>query len=376
MTPFTHLGNAKLIFGNGEIHQLANLLQAYQSVLILTGKHFIATQSWALIETKLHQGNINFSHDIISGEPTPQVIDSLTEVARLKQVDVVVAIGGGSVLDAGKAVAAMLCHSGSVIEYLEGIGTKTPQGHTLPLIAVPTTAGTGSEATKNAVIGRRGADPFKKSLRHDAYVPHLAIIDPELAVGTPKSVTLACSMDSFCQLLESLVSTQATPLTHALAIQGIGLFAEGSRLFREDLYGTAIEQELRGKLALAAYLSGLSLANAGLGTVHGIAGPLGAVCNIPHGAACGILLAPVFKRLLEKSTIENFTLARKILFGEALDDLAAIAEFEQWAKPLGQLTDHGLDELGIDTVVAHADNKNSPVALDKAEMKQLLLALG
>ena len=375
MDPFTHLGNAKLIFGNGEITKLADLLKPYQSVLIITGKHFIETESWAVIQTKLRQANIPFNHNIVSGEPTPQIVDNLTEMARLHGVDIVVAIGGGSVLDAGKAIAAMLCHQGSVLDYLEGVGTKTPDANTLPLIAVPTTAGTGSEATKNAVIGQRGENPFKKSLRHDAFVPHLAIIDPQLAVGTPRLVTLACSMDALCQLLESLVSTKATPLTHALALQGISLFAQGSPLFSDTLYGTPAELELRGKLALAAYLSGLSLANGGLGTVHGIAGPLGAVCSIPHGAACGILLAPVFRRLLAKSSIKQFTLARQTLFGEAIDDMEAINLFEQWAKPLGKLSDYGLSELDIDAVIAHADNKNSPVSLDENEMKQLLLDL-
>ncbi|QYJ85921.1 iron-containing alcohol dehydrogenase [Shewanella mesophila] len=375
MHPFTHLGNAKLIFGNGEINKLADLVKPYKSVQFITGKHFVETESWAEIQTKLRQANVHFNHNIVSGEPTPQIVDSLTEIARLQEVEVVVAIGGGSVLDAGKAVAAMLCHQGSVLDYLEGIGTKTPEANTLPLIAVPTTAGTGSEATKNAVIGQRGEKPFKKSLRHDAFVPRLAILDPQLAVGTPKLVTLACSMDSFCQLLESLVSTKATPLTHALALQGISLFSQGSQLFTDTLYGTPTELELRGKLALAAYLSGLSLANGGLGTVHGIAGPLGAVCNIPHGAACGILLGPVFRRLLEKSSIKQFTLARQTLFGETIDDLEAIDLFEQWAKPLGKLSDYGLRKSDIDAVVAHADNKNSPVSLDENEMKQLLLEL-
>ncbi len=375
MQPFTHLSNPKLIFGNGKIAELASLIQPKQSPLILTGNHFVSSQHWLNIQALLDAANISFSHQFVSGEPTPQVVDELTLVAKNQQHDIVIAIGGGSVLDAGKAVAAMACHQGSVSDYLEGVGTQSPSAKTLPFIAIPTTAGTGSEATKNAVIGQKGEQTFKKSLRHDAYLPPVALIDPQLSLGTPKSITLACAMDAFCQLLEAFVSTKATPLTDALAIQGISLFAQGSRLFREELYGTEQELECRGQLALAAYFSGLSLANAGLGTVHGIAGPLGAACHIPHGAACGLLLAPIFSKLLEKSPMEKLTLARNILFPDTQDDTQAIALFSQWAKPLGKLSDYGFTEQDIEYVVNEADNKNSPIQLDDAEMTHVLRQL-
>ncbi len=375
MQSFIHLCNPKVIFGNGKITELASLIQPEQSPLILTGKHFVSSQSWFDIKTQLNTANIKFSHQFVSGEPTPQMVDQLTLFAKSQQHDLIIAIGGGSVLDAGKAVAAMVCHQGSVTNYLEGVGKQTPSKKTLPFIAVPTTAGTGSEATKNAVISQKGEQAFKKSLRHDAYLPPIALIDPQLSVGTPELITLACAMDAFCQLLEALVSTKATPFTDALAIQGITLFAQGSRLFRENLYGTEQELGCRGQLALAAYLSGLSLANAGLGTVHGIAGPLGATCHIPHGAACGLLLAPVFGKLLEKSPMDKFTLARNILFPKANDNRQIIAQFAQWAAPLGKLSDYGFTEQDIEYVVNEADNKNSPIQLDDAQMAHLLRQL-
>ncbi|MCE9680094.1 iron-containing alcohol dehydrogenase [Shewanella sp. AS1] len=375
MQSFTHLGNAKLIFGNGKIAQLPGLVAAYGSVLILTGRHFVTTAIWSELQRQFAAAGILVHHQLVTDEPTPEVIDTLTQFAKQQQVTAVIAIGGGSVLDAGKAVAAIVCHQGSVMDYLEGVGSRTPTAATLPLIAVPTTAGTGSEATKNAVIGQKGERAFKKSLRHDAYIPPIALIDPQLSVGTPASITLACAMDAFCQLLESFVSTTATPISDALALQGIQLFAKGSRLFREDLYGTDEEPELRGQLALAAYLSGLSLANAGLGTVHGLAGPLGAACNIPHGAACGLLLAPVFGRLLDKAPLEKFSQARAILFPQGMSDLEAIEQFSQWAAPLGRLSHHGLSADKIATVVSQANNKNSPITLDEGEMKQLLAQL-
>jgi alcohol dehydrogenase class IV len=325
------------------------------------------------------------------------MVDDLTASARKAGAVSVLAIGGGSVLDAGKAVAAMLRHKGSVVDYLEGVGIREPEGLTVPMIAVPTTAGTGSEATKNAVISRRGPDGFKKSLRHDAFVPSAAVLDPELAVGCPPEVTRACGMDAFCQLLESFLSTGATPVTDMLAREGLARFASGCRLFTMGLYGRPEEIQLRGELALAAYYSGLTLANAGLGTVHGIAGPIGAFSDVPHGVACGLLLGPVFRRITAHLTDNGDTrsLNRLALAGAVLrrgdsgagagdpestyprrgDIENLLDRFDRWRDGLSKLSDYGMSENLIESVLANSDNKSSPVPLSRTEWRDAILEI-
>lgn len=382
---FRHLGNADLIFGNGKISTLPGLVSADGPVLVLTGSHFSHTDAWKILEEGFRSRNITFVRETVSGEPSPEIVDTLTDAARKNDTRTVVAIGGGSVLDAGKAAAAMLRHEGSVFDYLEGVGSRKPEAQTAPMIAVPTTAGTGSEATKNAVISRRGADGFKKSLRHNAFIPAIALVDPELAVGCPPNVTIACGMDAFCQLLESYVSTGATPLTDILARDGLIRFGTGSRLFAENRYGSADEVDDRSEMALAAYYSGLTLANAGLGTVHGLAGPIGAYSDVPHGVACGLLVGPVFRRIAEKlkdngelDMLDRLAFAGAVLHrgGDAIPERGdvdrLIDKFGEWADQLPRLSDYGMGEAETNAVVAASDNKNSPVALSEDERRSIV----
>ncbi len=399
--PFSHLGNQSLVYGEGAIRGLTGIIPGAGPILFVTGRHFAVSSVWPHLESALKAEGRAYLRETVSGEPSPEIVDALAVAARKRGAEAVIAIGGGSVLDAGKAAAAMLRHEGSVADYLEGVGTKNPTGAAVPMIAVPTTAGTGSEATKNAVISRRGKGGFKKSLRHDNFIPRIALIDPELALGCPEEVSRACALDAFCQLLESFISTGATPVTDALARDGLIRFAGGRRLFGENLFGTDEETALRGELALAAYYSGLTLANAGLGTVHGLAGPLGAICDVPHGAACGLLLAPVFRRIQAASAQEHsaadavqgrLALAGAILLrgdvrgmqggqsgrggytaASSEGDAEAVLDlFEEWAAPLPRLSHYGLTENDLDAVVAASDNKKSPVALNAAAMREIL----
>lgn len=378
MNQFSHLCNKTLVFGEGAIENLIGMIPVAGTVLFITGGHFATSSAWSRLESVLKAEGLSFLRETVSGEPSPETVDALTETARTAKTAAVVAIGGGSVLDAGKATAAMLRHEGSVADYLEGVGRKRPKGETVPMIAVPTTAGTGSEATKNAVISRRGKEGFKKSLRHDNFIPQAALIDPQLALGCPVEISAACGLDAFCQLLESFISTGATPVTDALARDGLIRYARGSRLFSENAYGTEHETALRGELALAAYYSGLTLANAGLGTVHGLAGPLGAACDVPHGVACGLLLAPVFRRIEALAPQPRLAFAASlILRGESAtphpeDAEAALDVFEEWASRLPRLSHYGLSEGDLDAVVAASNNKNSPVALDALTMRKIL----
>lgn len=230
---------------------------------------------------------ITFQHVHVRNEPSPQIVDDTVLKLRGSEPDIVVSIGGGSVIDAGKAISAMLGKTVSVTEYLEVVGNREHPGTKVPFIAVPTTSGTGSEATKNAVISQVGKDGFKRSLRHDNLVPDVAIVDPELTLECPPEITAAAGMDCFTQLTEAYLSTKANEYTDALAFQGI--IAIKRSLLRSYTHGDDIDA--RSDMSFAALTSGICLANAGLGAVHGLAGTIGAIYDIPHGIVCGTLMA-------------------------------------------------------------------------------------
>lgn len=378
MNPFKHLSNPVLYSGPQEINRLSGLLDPSIPVFFITGAHFVDTPAWQTLESQLGVAGCKVKWQTVHGEPGPDSVDDLTEQAERFNAGCVVGIGGGSVLDTGKAVAAMLCQKGSVQDYLEGVGSKEPEGKTVPFIAVPTTAGTGSEATKNAVLSRPGPAGFKKSFRHDAFIPSTAIIDPELAMGCPPEITLACALDAFSQLLESRVSTAATPLTQALSREGLRHFVRGSRLFSDNLYQSRVELSLRWDLAMAAYLSGVTLTNAGLGTVHGIAGPIGAFTSVPHGVACGNLLPRVFTILSQEMQVEALD-ELGAWFSRGIDAIPQPDDFQIaldymnfWADQLPRLSKYGLTEQTRDRVVKASTNKNFPIQLSVQQMRDVL----
>ena len=210
---------------------------------------------------------------VVEQEPSPGLVDQAVRVYRHAGIEIVLGIGGGSVLDAAKAIAGLLPHGNSVMDHLEGVGPELPyQGPSLPFIAVPTTAGTGSEATKNAVLSMHGPDGFKKSFRHDLLVARYAVVDPALLATCPPDLIAANGMDALTQLLESYVSTRANPFVDALALSGLGYVRDGLLDWYE---GGEKAAEGRAGMAYAALLSGITLAQVGLGSVHGLAAPLG-----------------------------------------------------------------------------------------------------
>jgi len=224
-------------------------------------------------------------------EPEVIDVDRLTDDWRSRGAragDCVVAIGGGSTLDLAKAAAAMVTNrqGSSVVDYLEGVGrgfqiTEAP----LPMIAIPTTAGTGTEATKNAVISSYDP-PFKKSLRSDQMVPRIVLVDPELTITVPPDVTASTGMDTITQLIESYISKRAAPIPQALCLQGLHLAWPALPVAVRD----GSNRPAREAMAHAALLSGMALANSGLGVAHGVAAALGVHCRVPHGLACAVLL--------------------------------------------------------------------------------------
>ncbi len=227
----------------------------------------------------------------VSGEPTVALVEEGARRVRATGCTVVVAVGGGSAIDAGKAIAALAANPGDPLDYLEVVGRGNPLPVApLPFVAVPTTAGTGAEVTRNAVLSVPDSR-VKVSLRSAAMLPRVALIDPELALGLPAAVTAATGMDALTQLIEPYLSSRANPMTDALCRDGIG------RVARALPRAVAAPGDLaaRADLALGALYSGMALANAGLGAVHGLAGPLGGMFAAPHGAVCAALLAPVLK---------------------------------------------------------------------------------
>ena len=287
MAPFSIARLPRIEFGSGTLKKLPGIAAGIgRHLLIVTGaRSFLESPQALLLFDALKQHDCTWEIVKVSGEPSPAFVDETVAGLRGRPIDAVIGIGGGSALDAAKAIAGLLKPGNSVLDHLEGVGSELPyRGPATPFIAVPTTAGTGSEATKNAVLSLEGR--FKKSFRDDQLVAEWAIVDPDLLATCPPHLIAADGMDAFTQLLESFVSTRANPMTDALARSGI-------MAVKDSLLALHVAQtsDAREKMAYASLLSGICLAQTGLGSVHGLAAPLGAFFPIPHGVACGTLVA-------------------------------------------------------------------------------------
>lgn len=361
------------------------MIRRYGNVVILvTDQGSFTNSSYApILFESFRQEGIRYHHAVIQGEPSPDMIDTAVEKLRNEAVDAVVSIGGGSVLDAGKAISAMMCMQGSVREYLEVVGTREPPGKKLPFIALPTTSGTGSEATKNAVISQTGKDGFKKSLRHDNFVPEIAIVDPELTISCPDNITAASGMDCFTQLTESYLSDKACEYTDALAWEG--LKAIKSSLVRSYINGQ--DAEARSGMSFAALTSGICLANAGLGVVHGFASSIGGMFNITHGVICGTLMAPVNAIIIRelrnhRSNPEAWNkyvrLGRLFLEAEGKSDNYYIDGFIEYLRELSidmklpRLGQYGIRQSDLEPICSVTELKNNPVKLNMIDLIEIL----
>ncbi|NLA47887.1 MAG: iron-containing alcohol dehydrogenase [Bacteroidales bacterium] len=376
-----------IIFGRGKVRELPALISHFGSrVLLVSGRHLSgdAFSGFSLAEAVQGEGKTEMERLIVSGEPSDRLIDDAVSLYRKDPPDLIVSVGGGSVLDAGKAVSAMLTVEGSVKDYLEGVGSGSHPGTKIPFIAVPTTSGTGSEATKNSVISGTGEGGFKKSLRHDNFVSDIALVDPELTISCPPEVTAASGMDCFTQLTEAYLSTGSNEYTDALATEG--LKAVKSSLLRA--YRNGKDSDARTGMAFAALTSGICLANAGLGVVHGFASAAGAMYDIPHGLICGTLMAAsnemTVSRLREKSGSQPFlgkyaSLARLFLddAGGKSDD-RLIDEFIEYLYELTAelslpgLRQAGIGEDGLEKIALNTESKNNPVKLETGDLTAIL----
>jgi alcohol dehydrogenase class IV len=372
-------------FGAGKLSLLPALIRRTGSgVLLVTGKQsFTGSASGSRLLEKLNEEKLNIDHYVIPGEPSPGMIDNVVNNTDEKRIDVVVSIGGGSVIDAGKAISAMLPLKKSVKDFLEGVGTQQHPGTKIPFIAVPTTSGTGSEATKNSVISETGKNGFKKSLRHDNFVPDTALVDPELTVSCSPGITAASGMDCLTQITEAYLSDKSSGYTDALAVEGL-------KAVKSSLYQAYLNPDdigARTGMSFAALTSGICLANAGLGAVHGFASSVGALFDIPHGVVCGTLMAVANElnvRVLRKARSNDAALDKYASLGKLfLEDKKGNKDFyiDGFISYLHELTEklqlpslkkYGIDDRTIDQLCSDTDIKNNPVLLNHDDLVEIL----
>lgn len=385
---FLFTSTPNIHFGAGRRSDIAAILVPFgKRVLLVTGAKAFdrSPRCRALLEQLSSAFEVERLR--VEGEPSPCMVDEAVAAFRPFMPDAVLAVGGGSAVDAGKAIAGLLPLGHSVMEFLEGVGRgKAYPGPSLPFVAVPTTAGTGGETSKNAVLSEQGEGGFKKSFRHEKLVARAVVIDPELMLDCPPDVTAACGMDALTQLLESYVSSRASAVTDALAESGL------ERVGRclVSVWRDGGDLEARTGMAYASCLSGLTLANAGLGSVHGMAAPLGALFPIPHGVACGTLVAEATRvniRALQARDPQSIALSRyagagRILSGDAgMNDAHArdllLAILEGWTAEMGLplLSDYGIADDDIPRIVAGSRGNSmqtNPISLEDDEIAGIL----
>lgn len=390
LQPFSIARLPRIVFGAGTLTQVPDLLASYGArVLLVTGaRSFPASAQWHTLLEALKARRITWEHVRVEGEPSPQFIDRVVQELKGAGIQAVAGIGGGSVLDAAKAIAGLLPLGNSVMDYLEGVGPELPyHGPALPYIAVPTTAGTGSEATKNAVLSVQGKDGFKKSFRHELLVPEYAVVDPDLLASCPRELIAADGMDALTQLLESYVSTKANAFTDALAWSGLEAVRDGLFAWYDN---SAEAAQGRASMAYAALLSGITLAQTGLGSVHGLASPLGAFFPIPHGVACGatvaaataVNLAALRERAPDSPALAKYARVGALLSGReyaggdaAADGLAGL--LQEWSERLHlpRLSGYSVTEPHLDHIVANSRGssmKTNPIVLTDGEIREVL----
>jgi len=391
IAPFSLARLPRVEFGSGSIAKLPGIAAHYgKRLLLVTGRRaFVESAHGARLFAALKAGGFSWEHVKVGGEPSPQFVDE--QVAALRSnggstIDAVVGIGGGSALDDAKAIAGLLKPGNSVLDHLEGVGPELDyRGPATPFIAVPTTAGTGSEATKNAVLSVPGE--YKKSFRDDALVAEWAVVDPDLLATCPPELIAADGMDAFTQLLESFVSTRANPVTDALARSGIMAVKDSLLSLHREQSAAA-----RERMAYASLTSGICLAQTGLGSVHGLAAPLGAFFPIPHGVVCGTLVATataVNIAAMEAREPDNPALpkyaeiGRRFAMQKGLNGTDAreflVTTLRQWEAQLDlpRLSAYRVASADFSRIVAHSRGssmKTNPIVLTDIEITQILEA--
>ncbi len=372
----------KIIFGPGSIHEIIDFASSMgDKCLVVTGKKGLR---WSQLLDRLKNNHIIPTLYSVSKEPTAQTVTQGVSVAREHGCNCVIAIGGGSVIDAGKAIAALITNTGDIYDYLEIVGRAIPlKNPPAPYVAVPTTAGTGSEVTKNAVILSEDHG-IKVSLRSPFMLPRLVIVDPELTHSLPPDVTASTGLDALTQLLESYVSNSANPLTDSICREGLERAARSLIAAYKDGGNAAAREDM----AMASLFSGIALANARLGAVHGFAAAAGGQCLVSHGLICASLLPHVVemniqalkKRTPDAHALKRFDDVARIITGKA----SALADDAiDWIHELcSRMNVQGLSLIGISQeyfpeIVVKASRassmKGNPIVLTDEELTQILV---
>jgi alcohol dehydrogenase class IV len=373
----------RILFGPGALTELGPVAAPLgRRALLVTGRSPSRGQA---ARERLEAAGIAIVAFGVPGEPTVEDARRGAQLARGEGVDLVVASGGGSAIDAGKAVAALLGNGGDPLDYLEVIGRgQAIEKPSLPFIAIPTTAGTGSEVTRNAVLSSP-EHRVKASLRSPVLLARAAIVDPDLLAGLPPHVVAASGLDAFAQLVEPFVSIRGNPMVDGLCREGL---VRSARSLRRSFEGDESEA-VRVDLALASLFGGVALANAGLGAVHGFAAPVGGLFDAPHGAACAALLPAVLRmnlRALSQRLPASPALARyreiaAIVTGrpgaEAHDGVAWVESLVR-SLAIPGLSHWGASEGDLPALVAKAraasSMRGNPIELEEAELVEIARA--
>jgi alcohol dehydrogenase class IV len=373
----------RVVFGPGSLAELGEIARPLgRRALLVSGR---SPERAEPARERLSAAGLETVACAIAREPTVEDVRRGAARARQEQCDLVVAIGGGSVLDGGKAVAALLGNGGDPLDYLEVVGRKRPLTHpSAPWIAIPTTAGTGAEVTRNAVLSSP-EHKLKASLRSPLMLARVALIDPDLTADLPAAVVAASGLDAFSQLVEPLVSLRANALIDALCREGL---SRSARSLRRAFEGDRAP-EIREDLALASLFGGFALANAGLGAVHGLAAPIGGTFEAPHGAVCAALLPAVMQanvRALAARAPASPALARYREIAEIVtaQTRAEAGDGVAWVRVLVRalgipgLAHWGLTEGDVAPLVAKAQSASSmrgnPIELTDDELAEILLS--
>jgi alcohol dehydrogenase class IV len=368
----------RIVFGEGTAATLPELVRTLGTrPLVVTGAHRERAES--LVSA------LSAEIFLVPGEPTVDLVREGARHAQNAGCDVIVSVGGGSAIDAGKAIAIVATNGGEPLEFLEVVGKGSAIAvPPLPFIAVPTTAGTGAEVTRNAVLGST-EHGMKASLRSQLMLPRIALVDPELTYGLPPSITVSTGLDALTQLIEPYVSARSNPLADAFCVEGIGRVAGALR----RAYHDGADSEARRDMSLASLFGGLALANAGLGVVHGFASPLGGSWKAPHGALCAALLphgmaanvAALRARAPQHPALERYTIIAGMLTGR---NEASPEEGIDWVRALctglnvPALRAWGIAEADLPAVAEkamHASSmKANPIPLSAEELLAVVTA--